>query len=96
MNKKVWTILLSVLLIVTMSVCLFACNGTTTTTNDEGSSSFKIRDGQSGSAVTKSVQVSTNASFAVSSTKLLKVKFLNKTSNSLTRVAKLLHTAQLL
>ena len=89
MNKKVWTILLSVLLIVTMSVCLFACNGTTTTTNDEGSSSFKIRDGQSGSAVTKSVQVSTNASFAVSSTEAIEgkvfeqnIKFVNKSGEA--------------
>ena len=74
MNKKLWTIVISVLLIVTMSVCLFACSDADTNTADEGSSSFKIRDGKSNSVVTKSVQVSTNASFAVVSSEAIEGK----------------------
>ena len=98
MNKKVWTILLSVLLIVTMSVCLFACNGTIANNDEEGSSSFRLRDGQSGSTLTKSIQVSSTTSFKVASTETISggefeanIKFVNsKTGEAVSYIPSLL------
>lgn len=67
MNKKLWTILVSVLLIVTMSVCLFACTDAEQAAEENLSSSFKLRDGSTSSSVTKSVQIGTNTTIAVES-----------------------------
>ena len=66
MNKKLWTIVVSVLLIVTMSVCLFAC--TDANKAEDNGSSLKLRGGASNASVTKSIQVGTRASFEVAST----------------------------
>ncbi len=64
MNKKIWTLLVAVLLIVTMSVCLFACSDNQETTAKQGST-FSTKEAKSAQTVTKAIQVNQNASFEV-------------------------------
>ena len=57
MNKKLWTLLIAVLLVVVLSVSLIACSGNTTEDPVKQSSSLQIKGGNSSQVVTKSIQI---------------------------------------
>ena len=70
MNKKLLTVLVAVLLIVTMSVCLFACSDADTT-EAKKSSSFSTKEGTSSKSVTKSIQINEKTSFDIISSAVM-------------------------
>lgn len=71
MNKKLWTLLVAVLLIVTMSVCLFACADDNTTATRKGSSLQANTNGKTTQSLTKTIQVNENASFEVATSEVM-------------------------
>ena len=68
MNKKLWTIIVSVLLIVTMSVCLFACSDADTNTAEEAKSKVNYYNSDSSNANgAKGVEIGTNTTITLKS-----------------------------
>ena len=70
MNKKLVSVLVAVLLIVTMSVCLFACSDAETTQAAK-KSSFSTREGIASKLVTKSIQINEKTSFDITTSAVM-------------------------
>ena len=66
MNKKLLSVLIAVLLIVTMSVCLFACSGEETQTTKKAA--FGIKEGTSSKTTTKQIYINENQIIWLNST----------------------------
>ena len=60
MNKKLLTVLVAILLVVTMSVCLFACSDAESTSTKKAS--FSVKDSDTSKIVTKSIQINEKSS----------------------------------
>jgi uncharacterized lipoprotein YehR (DUF1307 family) len=65
MNKKLLTVLVAILLVVTMSVCLFACSDAESTSTKKAS--FSVKDSDTSKIVTKSIQINEKSSFDIAS-----------------------------
>lgn len=69
MNKKLWTLLIAVLLIVAMSVCMIACS------NDgdaaKKGSSFQTKNGSVAQTVTEAVQINEKTAFEIATSEAM-------------------------